>query len=208
MTYLERRYLVLACRHYGKTTFVVWLASQIEVNPGVTWTVAYVVQADASDIYRAAGYREARTLHAVRRLMRDGAPRIMARPPVSPAALIDFCLECRRNLPDKHLTLVIDELIDPEIVQGETTPELRIDNLRVLLAVERGCNVIMASQYPASVPMAARQLAEEVYLGRIPHKAALLRLYKMGVPQEILRELPSQGVPPKPLYEFLTWQAD
>lgn len=208
MTYRERRYLVLAARHYGKTTFVVWLASQIERDPGVTWTIAYVVQYDASRIYARAGYRVANTLQALRRLMHDGAPRIMVRPPVNPAELVDFCLECRRKMDAKHMTLVIDELIDPDIVQGETTPELKIPNLRTLLAVERGCNVILSSQYPASVPMSARQLVEQLYLGRIPHKAALLRLWKMGVPDSILKQLPTQGVPPKPAYEFLPWQAD
>lgn len=208
MTYRERRYLVLACRHYGKTTFVVWLASQIERDPGCSFCLSWVVQGDAAEIYRRAGYREARTIGAVRKLMVAGTPRIMLRPPASPAALIDFCVECRRLMPRKHLTLIIDELIDPEIVQGETSPELKIPNLRLLIAVERGCNVILSSQYPASVPMSVRQLVEQVYLGRIPHEAALLRLHKMGVPAEILAELPTQGIPPKREYEFLPWQSD
>lgn len=206
--YRERRYLIAACRHYGKSTFAIYLAAQIEQDPGVSWTISYVVQADAADLYRAKGYREATTLKDVRRLMRDGAARIMARPPIHPRELIVFCVRLREVARSRHLTLVIDELVDPQIVRGEVNPELRVEELRTLCAVVRGCNLVAGTQIPASIPMSMRQLTESWYLGRVSHDAALIRLRNVGVPPEILRELPSMGQPPKAPYEFIAWQTD
>lgn len=202
--YRERRYLIAATRHWGKSTFAIFLASQIEYDPGVTWTIAYVTQADASDLYRQHGYREARDLHSARRLLRDGAARLMLRPPIHPREVVVWCLRLRELARDKHLTLILDELVDPRIVGGETTPNVKIEELYTLVAVERGCNLIAGTQMPAFIPMSLRQLTERWYLGQITHAAALTRLRNVGVPPEILEQLPA-GLPP---HTFIPWQTD
>ena len=201
---LERRYLVVAKRHWGKTTYAMFLVGEVEREREVAATFAFVLQSDAADIYRAHGFVEVRSIAAGVAAMQTHT-RIMFRPPVACVEVIMLAARARDRMPHRALLLVIDELVDPELCTGGDDPQLRIPELRRLVVVERGCSLIATTAVPSGIPMMMRQMCEEWFIGRLPHDAAILRLKKCGVPVALLEQVQSPDLPP---YQFATWQTD